>query len=230
LALSNSAISGEKMSEFGMTENTASARRTHQEISTSDFFNAEWERAAPVQLARYWSGRSAPPERQAEARLLWSEQALYVRFIGRQSEPLVVSKAPQVAEKTVGLWERDVCEIFVAPDGGKAEHYFEFEGAPTGEWIDLEIRWKPEARETDWHYSSGMTAAGRIEEGRVLIMMRVPWEAFGRRPRAQELWRVNLFRCVGSGADRGYLAWQPTLTPQPNFHVPQAFGQLRFED
>jgi alpha-galactosidase len=230
LALPNPAINGKKMNESGLTKKTIGAHHTREEISASDFFNAEWERAAPVQLARYWSGKPAPPERQAEARLIWSEKALYVRFIGRQSEPLVVSKAPQTAEKTVGLWERDVCEIFVAPDGSRVEHYFEFEGAPTGEWIDLEIRWKPEARETEWQYTSGMIAAGRIEGARVLIVIRMPWEAFRRRPQAQELWRVNLFRCIGSGADRGYLTWQPTLTPQPNFHVPQAFGWLRFED
>ena len=27
-----------------------------------------------------------------------------------------MSRAPQTAEKTNGLWERDVCEIFIAPD------------------------------------------------------------------------------------------------------------------
>jgi hypothetical protein len=122
-----------------------------------------------------------------------------------------------------------VCEIFVAPDKDDPEHYFEFEAAPTGEWIDLEIRCRGDERETDWHYRSGMTAAASVEEGRVVIAMRVPWEAFGRRPRAGEIWRANLFRCVGSGANRGYLAWQPTRTARPNFHVPAAFGQLRFE-
>jgi hypothetical protein len=178
---------------------------------------------------RYWSGEDAPKARQTEARLIWSEEALCVRFICSQSEPLVISDAPQTAEKTIGLWERDVCEIFIAPQAGEPERYFEFEAAPTGEWIDLEIRCKPEARETDWRYHSGMTAAGRIEEERVMVAMRLPWEAFGQRPQAEKLWRVNLFRCVGNGAERGYLAWQPTRTPQPNFHVPQAFGWLRFD-
>jgi hypothetical protein len=74
-----------------------------------------------------------------------------------------------------------------------------------------------------------MTAAARIEEGRVMIAMRVPWEAFPRAPQAGERWRANLFRCVGKGDQRGYLAWQPTHTERPNFHVPKAFGTLRFE-
>lgn len=211
-------------------ENSTRAHRVSAEIDASDFSHEEWERATPVYLTSYWSGQEAPPERHAEARLLWSDEALVVRFICRQSEPLVARHAPQTSEKTRGLWERDVCEIFIAPESNDIEHYFEFEAAPTGEWIDLEIRWKPEARETNWHYRSGMTAAASIEEGRVLIAMRVPWEAFGQRPLTGKPWRGNLFRCVGAGNDRGYLAWQPTRTAQPNFHVPQAFGWLRFDE
>ncbi|MGH9959146.1 MAG: carbohydrate-binding family 9-like protein [Pyrinomonadaceae bacterium] len=38
-----------------------------------------------------------------------------------------------------------------------------------------------------------------------------------------------MFRCVGTGKDRGYLAWQPTRTEQPNFHIPKVFGWLIFE-
>jgi hypothetical protein len=218
------------MTEFEKAENNniIIARRASTEISAADLFHVEWERARAVQLARYWSGEEAPSERQAEARIIWSEKALCVRFVCEQHEPLVISDAPQTIEKTMALWERDVCEIFVAPDASKPEHYFEFEVAPTGEWIDLELWWKPEGRETDWQYHSGMTAAGKLEEGRVVVAMRVPWEAFSHRPQAGDVWRVNLFRCVGSGASRGYLAWQPTHTPQPNFHVPQSFGLLRF--
>ncbi|HEX8748807.1 MAG TPA: carbohydrate-binding family 9-like protein [Pyrinomonadaceae bacterium] len=217
------------MNEAGR-ENIISVLQASSEIPASNFFHAEWERARRLSLARYWSGEAAPPERHAEARLLWSSEALSVRFTCRQEEPLVISEAPQVVEKTLELWERDVCEIFVAPDKDGPEHYFEFEAAPTGEWIDLEIRYRGEERETDWHYRSGMTAAASIEEGRVLIAMRIPWEAFGRKPLAGEIWRANLFRCVGSGADRGYLAWQPTRTDRPNFHVPRAFGLLRFDE
>lgn len=217
------------VSEHPIIENIISAHRSSGEVAAADFFHAEWERARPSYLARYWSGERAPRERQAEARVLWTDRALAVRFVCHQSEPLVVSDKPQTKEKTIGLWERDVCEIFIAPDAREPESYFEFEATPTGEWLDLKIRWTPEARETDWHYCSGMTAAGRIETERVIVSMRMPWEAFGRKPRARERWRANLFRCVGQGDNRGYLAWQPTHTDKPNFHVPQAFGWLSFD-
>lgn len=211
-------------------EKTLSAVYVSEEVAPSDFFNPAWERAPEARITLYWSGEDAPTERHAKARLIWSREALSVRFVCRQHEPLVVTDEPRTDEKTMRLWERDVCEIFIAPKAEEPERYFEFEAAPTGEWIDLAIRWKAEGRETDWHYRSGMKAAGKVEEGRVLITMRLPWDAFGQRPKEGDVWRANLFRCVGSGARRGYLSWRPTRTPQPNFHIPQAFGWLRFEE
>ncbi len=189
-----------------------------------------WAAASSVSLTRYWSGADAPVERHADVRAIWTPTDLYVRFDCRQSEPLVVSSDPVLIRKTIGLWERDVCEIFIAPDPDEPERYFEFEAAPTGEWLDLAIRQMPDERETDGEYSSGMTVAARVAEHAFTIVMRIPWSAFGREPREGDEWRANLFRCVGSGDERGYLAWQPTMTARPNFHVPAAFGWLRFVD
>ncbi|HVF29014.1 MAG TPA: carbohydrate-binding family 9-like protein [Pyrinomonadaceae bacterium] len=207
------------------------ARHAPTEIAAAEFGHQDWERAKPVFIERYWSGETAPAGRHAEARVIWTEKALAVRFVCRQWEPLVVGESPVLNRKTVGLWERDVCEIFIAPDADAPERYFEFEAAPTGEWLDLRIHTTPRERETDWHYESGMSVVTHVTENQVAIVMRVPWDNLVKRPpRAGERWRANFFRCVGAGASRGYLAWRPTETPQPDFHVPAAFGWLRFDD
>jgi len=39
---------------------------------------------------------------------------------------------------------------------------------------------------------------------------------------------VNFYRVEGAAEPRFYSAWQPTGTPAPNFHVPEAFGELVF--
>ena len=219
-------------SHFEMTEgaaDTIEARRLRAEVRVTDFDHREWARARPAQITRYWSGAEAPPGRHAEARVVWDDKALSVRFVYRQAEPFVISAAPILERKTMGLWERDVCEVFIAPDPHRPERYFEFEAAPTGEWIDLAIVWRPTERETDWDYRSGMQAAARVEKDLVTIVLRAPWTAFGRAPRAGDRWRVNFFRCAGKDPTRGYMAWRPTRTPEPNFHVPQAFGELKFK-
>jgi len=207
---------------------TLEAHRAGAEISASDFDHDSWNEARAVQLTRYWSGDDAPAWRHAEVRALWTQQALYVRFDCQQCEPLVLIDEPRVDGKTIGLWERDVCEIFIAPDISNSNRYFEFEAAPTGEWLDLAINHFADKRETDWEYSSGMTSAARLKDERNTIAMRIPFEGLGRMPGVGDCWRANLFRCVGAGEARGYLAWQPTFTEQPNFHVPDAFGWISF--
>lgn len=194
-----------------------------------DDFNADfWRRCQSVLINHYWSGERAPVERHAEAQLCWSSEALHVRFLCSQTEPLVTSADPDTERKTLGLWDRDVCEIFLAPDPDNQSHYFEFEAAPTGEWVDLAIRLTPEGRETEWDFASGMTVAARVETGQVFVGMRIPWSDAIPKPHPGEQWRVNLFRCVGPESPNRYLAWQPTRTREPNFHVPEAFGILQF--
>ena len=204
-------------------------RHAVMDLKAADLNSAEWNNAQRVQIDRYWSGAPAPANRHAEARMLWSTKALHVRFVCHQAEPLVVSEKPQTLTKTMGLWDRDVCEIFIAPDPHVIERYLEFEAAPTGEWLDVAIHWTAEKRESDWQFNSHMTAAARVENDRVTIAMRIPWNHWIHEPQKGERWRVNLFRCVGKDPNRGYLAWRPTRTPQPNFHVPQVFGWLRFK-
>jgi hypothetical protein len=205
------------------------ALRAGREVAAGDFENPAWARARAAHIARYWSGEEAPAGRRAEARVVWDSEGLAVRFDCRQAEPLVVSGAPRLDRKTMELWDRDVCELFITPEAGPVKHYFEFEVAPTGEWVDLALTALPDGRETDWDFRSGMTAAARVRDGSVTSALRVPWKAFPRTPRAGERWRCNLFRCVGRDPDRGYLAWQPTHTPEPAFHVPEKFGWMVFK-
>lgn len=204
------------------------ARHIATDLNVGDLRSAEWENAQPVPIDHYWSGEPASENRHAEARILWSETALHLRFVCHQTEPLVVSPNPQTAKKEIGLWDRDVCEIFIAPDPSMVERYFEFEAAPTGEWLDVAIDWTGAKRELDWKFDSQMSTAARVEKDRVTIAMRIPWSNRIHKPQRNERWRVNLFRCAGKDPNRGYLAWQPTRAPEPNFHVPQVFGWLLF--
>jgi hypothetical protein len=197
-------------------------------IGVDDFDNEAWQRCRPVTIAHEWSGEPAPIERHAEVRICWSNQALHVRFVGNQHEPLVVSAAPQTDRKTLGLWDRDVCEIYIAPNADEPWRYFEFEAAPTGEWVDLSIVLTAEGRHTDWDFYSGLTVASKVSASQVTVGMRVPWSSSIPKPKVNERWLINLFRCVGPEAPERYLAWRPTKTPEPNFHVPEAFGPLHF--
>jgi hypothetical protein len=198
------------------------------DITVTDFSNEAWSAADELLIERYWSGGEAPPARHVGVRGLWSDAALYIKFEANRGEPIVASEWPDKSEKTIGLWDRDVCEVFIAPDPHEPRHYFEFEVAPTGEWLDVAIDLSSGTRINDWEFTSGMRVASKIELDRILMSMMIPWDAFGKKPQPGDVWRGNLYRCVGEGEDRGYLAWQRTMTPVPDFHVPESFGEFRF--
>jgi hypothetical protein len=195
-------------------------------FGVTELDNKAWEQASAVSIGKYWSGKTAPAGRHATARLLWSDTALYVHFEANQDEPIIMSDPPNLATKTHGLWDRDVCEIFIAPKN--RNKYYEFEIAPNGEWIDVALEVVRGKRKSDFDYISGMTSAARIEDKKVVMAIKVEWKALGKTPKAGDIWLGNLFRCVGKDPDRGYLAWQPTGTKTPNFHVPDKFGEFEF--
>lgn len=199
-----------------------------QDFSVDELKNNAWDKAETVKVNKYWSGENAPKARQFSTRLLWSDTTLYVRFEANQKEPLIVSENPNLTSKTRGLWDRDVCEIFLAPNKAEFRKYFEFEIAPNGEWIDLGIYQMPDKRVTDWDYASGMQSKSIIVKDKIWMAIKIEWNAFGKTPKPGEVWLGNIFRCIGKDPTRGYLAWSPTLTPEPSFHVPEKFGEFEF--
>ena len=208
--------------------NTLKVMFVDKDFDVAKLDEPAWNAAEPVTVKTYWSGDNAPDGRLFTAQLLWSKTALYVRFTAKQNEPLVVADKPDLSKKSMGLWDRDVCEIFIAPNSKTPNKYFEFEVAPTGEWIDLGIEVLPDKRVTDWDYHSGMSSSARIVKGEIQMTLRVEWKALGAAPTAGDQWRGNLFRCIGKDPNRGYLAWQPTMTKEPAFHVPDKFGEFVF--
>lgn len=201
---------------------------TENDFAVSEINHESWQNAEEVLIEKYWSGEDAPRERHFKTKFLWSDAALYVRFEANQHEPLIVSETPNLQTKTNELWNRDVCEIFLAPEPAEFRKYFEFEIAPTGEWIDLRIHQMPDERETDWNYESNMESFAKIEKDKVLMLMKIPLKSFNKIPKSGDVWKGNIFRCVGAGETRGYLTWQPTQTKEPAFHKPEVFGDFEF--
>jgi len=202
--------------------------RIDSELKIDELNSEVWDKAAEVAIDNYWSGVKAPANRHFRARLLWSDTALYVRFEAAQGEPLMINDKPDITTKTNGLWDRDVCEIFIAPNKAVRNKYFEFEIAPTGEWIDLGINVTPKKRSTDFEYKSGMQSSVFVEAEKVVMAIKIEWKALGKTPKIGDVWLGNLFRCVGKDPTRGYLSWQATKTKTPNFHVPSKFGEFEF--
>src|SRR5215472_5185914 len=100
---------------------------------------AEWGRAEPVRFCADWQGRNSDPGLDTEARVLWSPSALYLRFVCRYRDLFFFEDSDPDGRRD-HLWDRDVAEAFLQPpDAASPRFYKEFEVAPNGMWIDLDI-------------------------------------------------------------------------------------------
>jgi alpha-galactosidase len=184
----------------------------------------EWQQASPVTFCSDWQGKNPDPERQTQVRVLWSAKTLYLRFECRYRELTVFTDSDPNGRRD-HLWDRDVAEAFLQPDPTRERYYKEFEVSPNGMWIDLDISPEPRA-----DLKSGLQHSVVLDERAKtwVAELAIPIKALTTKFDPKALWRANFYRVEGAKEPRRYLAWQPTGTPEPNFHVPSAFGRLRF--
>jgi alpha-galactosidase len=185
----------------------------------------DWAAASSISFCADWRGKDADPERATDVRILWSPETLFLRFECRYREIWVFDDSDPNGRRD-GLWDRDVAEAFLQPDHFGSRSYKEFEVSPNGFWVDLQIS---EAPRRD--LKSGLRCTARIDEIRRLwsAQVAIPMRSLTLNFDPQKSWRANFFRAEGKDPSRAYLAWQPTRTPQPQFHVPAAFGTLKFQ-
>lgn len=185
----------------------------------------------PVRLRRSTDG--APPRLTTTITLWFDERHLSVLFScadDRVQATLLEHDAP--------LYEEDVVELFLAPE--TPLRYLELEVSPRGTIFDARIDSPDGERRTmrvdrEWTCEGLFAAVRSITEANgsttIDTIVRVPFAALGRRaPAAGETWRANFYR-IDRHPESGdeYSAWQPTFKEPADFHVPAAFGTLRFE-
>jgi alpha-galactosidase len=218
------AMAQEKTRRSMETGTVLAARTPHEIALNARHPAAEWVRATPITFCGDWQGQHADPARESEVRILWTPQTLYLRF-ACSYRTLFIFEDSDPNGRRDHLWDRDVAEAFLQPDPPRSRHYREFEISPNGMWIDLDIF--PGGLSD---LKSGLQRSVSLDEAqhRWTAELAIPMGALTSNFNPAAFWKVNFFRVEGNHEPRFYSAWRPTNTPQPNFHVPEAFGKLHF--
>ncbi|MEA2238747.1 MAG: hypothetical protein QOC81_3471 [Thermoanaerobaculia bacterium] len=179
----------------------------------------------PVLLRRATDG--LPPRQATTVAAYYDDEFLTVVFSSDDDEIVATLR-----EHDEPLWQEDVFEVFVAPQG--LTPYFEIEVNPLGTTFDARIDSPDGVRSTmttDLGWTcDGLFAALRRDDSRQLrAVLRIPFRSLGAAPEHGQEWRANFFR-IDRSATHGddFAAWQPTMKTPPDFHVAAAFGALRF--
>jgi hypothetical protein len=185
-----------------------------------------WKTAPPVCFSADWQGKNTDRQRETQVRLVWNPDYLFLRFDAFYRSISVFADSDRSGRRDQ-LWDRDVCEVFLQPPCSAARAYKEIEVAPNGFWIDLEIS---PGQKSDMH--SGLRRRVNIDEHNKQwqAVLALPIKSLVEHFKMPAVWRVNFFRVEGASEPRFYSAWRPTNTPEPNFHVLEAFGALVFTD
>ena len=164
---------------------------------------------------------------RATAQFCHDAESLYVRLRAAEEDIRAEYTAP------LSPVHRDSClEFFFMPEGG--DRYFNFEINPNG---CLHIGFG--------HGRHDSTVLYRRDAAELFAIrtQRTPdgWEAAYRIPLAflrlfypeflfEGVLRANVYKCGDDTPHPHYLAWNPVLTETPDFHRPEYFGKMVFDE
>ncbi|MDB4939532.1 MAG: hypothetical protein JWP87_6504, partial [Labilithrix sp.] len=181
-----------------------------------------WSSIPAVAFDSDWTG--AKTKATTHVRAAWSKGALYLLW-ELEGAGIDVDASRPVTTEREKLYEEDCVEMFFTPDPASPSRYFEVEVGPLGHFFDIAIDRTTKKSDTAW--SSQPTIATTVDRERhratIEIALRSPdvVRALGTGKKLP----FALYRMEGK-SPRLYLAWSPTKTPKPNFHVPEAFGTI----
>ena len=179
-----------------------------------------WQRAPWTPIEHHLRTGRTVPEIRTRARLLWSDNYLYIGYESAFTQ-LTTFDPPIVSGERSGLWDRDVVEAFIGTEPDSPRNYTEYEVAPTGEKLDLDLGLKN--GQLEWQ--SGFTSRVNVDSNRGVwtCEMRIPMKSLSKTPpRNGQKWRLNLYR--HDIAHKSFMAWNPTASPTA--HAPERFGFL----
>ena len=197
----------------------------------ADPASSTWTTAAIATIVHDCAKAMDYPRLKTEVRVFWTTTDLYLLFIC-PFDTLNLFLPAQPDRPRHALWDRDVVEIFLGDNWQNINLYREFEIAPTGDWIDLDIDLSRDLHDESWR--SGWELTARIDHDHHVwyAAARIPLRSVSAHTISPGTrWRMNLYRTDGVGPDsqRHFMCWQQTCAGDrdPN-HVPENFGTLTF--
>jgi alpha-galactosidase len=206
---------------------TLTAKSTEGFNLSGKLDNPAWKAAPVAHLERGWDGREHLDLR-TDIRILWEPEYIYAGFRCPYRELYIDSTAP-LSHYRWELWNLDMVELHLSDATFGISRYVELQAAPTGHWMDLEVIFFQNKPYFDWIWRSGYQVQSYIMEDVWTVEMKIPVRAIAGKPlEAGTVWSVNAYRTDGKGEKRRYLAFSPTFTEKPNFHIPARFGRMIF--
>ncbi len=188
----------------------------------------DWRRAVILEDFSYPWRQEKPP--RTTFRALWDEVDLYFRFDVEDPDIRIFTGD----DPKMDIVRSDRVEIFFRRDEGMTP-YYGLEMDPLGRVLDYRADYH---RQFDygWSWPAGLDVrADKIQRG-YTVSGQISLESLRELGLLHDdyrleagLFRANCVRLEEDQADFKWISWMDPGTVEPDFHVPAAFGVLRFE-
>ena len=195
---------------------------------------AAWKQAPAVSDFHFnWWKEGA--KEQTVAKLLWDDENLYVSFYCHDK-----NISGEVVQRHGPVSRDDCVEVFISPNVSKPRNYYGFEINVLGtmlnfiraDWYKGPFNTEPEGVRLRTSFHGLPSKSDSPNDDHWILEVAIPFKNFEKDapntpPRDGDRWRLNLNR-AGGKTNAQYSTWAPVSTERPNFHVPDAFGSVRF--
>ncbi len=213
-------------------------------LKTSPEINAIWDKKPwneikPVQLALYM-GDKPKHFPFTQAKIAYDDKAIYIIF--RVEDRYVKAVHSQNQDPVC----RDSCvEFFFSPEEDVNDGYFNLEmncGATM--LFNHQIKRQTDVvliSDSDIQKIKVAHSLPKIIEQEInkkitwVVEYRIPFSVIGNyqifsKPKAGTVWKANFYKCADGTSHPHWLTWAPVDYPRPNFHLPEYFGTLEFQE
>ncbi len=214
-------------------------RLTQPMTIDADWDKPVWQAVQPLTLG-YHMGDKPAHLPNTQAKLLYDGEAVYVIFRVEDRYVRAVARRHQDAVC------RDSCvEFFFTPGDDVAQGYFNLEmncgGVMLYHFQTIPRQNQIRVKEADVARIAVARTLPRVVEPEILtpttwiVEYRLPTDTLSdyypgaAKPGPGVTWRANFFKCADATSHPHWLTWSFVERPQPDFHVPECFGTLRFK-
>jgi hypothetical protein len=199
----------------------------------------QWKNSKAIDINNYM-GEIPKYRPSAQAKMKYDNDNLYIIFRVRD---YYIRCLTQTINGPV--WQDDAVEFFFSPDSSLPQDYFNLEincgGTPLMGYSSSSKR-KSILLDTNdiKKIIIAHSLPNKIDSEIVgpitwTVECKIPLSVLEccsevTRPRSNVVWRANFYKIASSGSNPHYITWSFVDNIKPNFHLPEFFGKLSFND
>lgn len=208
---------------------------------SDDWQQGQWSKAIALELTNHVDVR---PEHfpMTRAKLLYDDKNIYVFFIVQDNYVRSVAQAHHG-----DVWADSCVEFFFTPGEDISEGYFNVEANCGGfilmrhQIVEGQCQKPVDVNDIDKmniEHSMPKIVEPEITEPTTWTLKYalgfdvIEKYASLKKPETGVKWRANFFKCAENNSHPHWLTWafvDNSGLPEPNFHIPQYFGELQFD-